>query len=85
MSNIILIGLVVLLTILLIANLGLAITVIMKMRGRGEAPVAYSWNRPFIRGWQYEDLRPLMLLWTAVMLGVGLAGCLLLVGIFMGK
>ncbi len=65
--------------LLLVVTLVLAITVIFKMRGRGEAAtMKYSWNRPFIRGWKHPDLRPLMIGWTLAGILLGVVFCILM-------
>ncbi|MBN1123082.1 MAG: hypothetical protein JXJ17_18560 [Anaerolineae bacterium] len=81
-SSIFLILLAGLLGLLLVVNLVLAITVILKMRGRGEAAtMKYSWNRPFIRGWKHPDLRALMVGWTLALILVSVVFCVLMVAI----
>jgi hypothetical protein len=83
-SSITLILLAVLLGLLLVVTLVLAITVIFKMRGRGEAAVMkYGWNRPFIRGWKHPDLRPLMIGWTLAGILLSVVFCILMVVILM--
>jgi len=66
--------------LLLIVNLVLAIVVINRMRGRGEPSVVMrGWNRPFLHGWKYPDLRPLMIGWTVAGILLGVAFCILMV------
>jgi len=79
-ANIALIGLAVLFGLLLIANLVLALVVIMKLRGRGESSVVQrGWNRSFLHGWKYPDLRLYMIGWTFVGILLSVVFCILMV------
>lgn len=77
-SNIALICVAGLFALLLVADLVLAVVVILKMRGRGEHVMMRTGSdRAFIRGWKHPDLRPYMIAWTLTGVLTCLATCIL--------
>ena len=79
-SNIALYCMVGLFGVLLIVNVALAFTVIFKMRGRGETSThRLNWNRPFLRGWHFPDLRLYMIGWTLAGSVLSVVFCIMMV------